>query len=129
VLLLPWLGERWSLQASAASAPRDSIRLANRARSVDPLLVEPLWTLALAAEEQGNPRVALTYYQEAVRKQPKNPQTLLLAGLFALDNGCPRLAYSYLEPFTELDHNERPDKGPDQYREALRLVNSGKPTC
>jgi tetratricopeptide (TPR) repeat protein len=129
VLLLPWLGERWSLQASAAPSARESIRLANRARSVDPLLVEPLWTLALAAEEQGKPRLALAYYDDAAKKQPRNPQTLLLAGLFALEHGCPRLAYSYLEPFTELDRNERPDKGPDQYREALRLVDSGKPTC
>jgi O-antigen ligase len=128
-LLLPWLGDRWSGQASAAASPQQSIKLANRARSVDPLLVDPLWALALAAEEQGKPRLALAYYEEAVKKQPKNPQTLLLAGLFALDNGCPRLAYSYLEPFSELNHNERPDKGPDQYRESLRLVNTGKPTC
>src|SRR5947209_285535 len=129
VLLMPWLGERWSSHASAAVSNAKAITLAKRARSADPLLVEPLWTLALAAEDQGKPRLALAYYEEAVRKQPKNPQTLLLAGLFALDNGCPRLAYSYLEPFSELNPKERPDKGPDQYRRSLRLVNSGKPTC
>ena len=129
VLLLPWLGHRWADQASAAPTAGESIRLAKRAHSVDPLLVDPLWTLAFAAEEQRKPALALAYYDEAVRKQPKNPQTLLLAGLYALDIGCPRRAYSYLEPFTELNHNERPDKGPDQYRTSLRLVDSGKPTC
>src|SRR4051794_8597287 len=50
-LLMPWLGHRWSDDAEAkTSAP-----LAKRSRSVDPLLVEPLWTLALAAELRGEP--------------------------------------------------------------------------
>jgi O-antigen ligase len=126
-LLMPWLGERWSAQATAASSSAQAVKLAKRARSVDPLLVEPLWVLAFHADDQ--PARARAYYDEAIRKQPKNPEGYLLAGFFALDHGCPRLAYSYLEPFTELDPKERPDKGPDAYRHALALVNSGKPTC
>ena len=124
-LLLPWLGNRWSDEATSSL----STHTAERARSVDPLLVEPLWTLALAAELRGRDRLALAYYDEAIRKQPHNPETWLLAGRFALDNGCPRLAYTRLEKFTELDNKARQDRGGDAYRRARDLVNTGKPTC
>ena len=126
VLLLPWLGERWSAQAAVELSSQRATTLAKRARAVDPLLVEPLWTLAYASRI---PAVARGYFDEAIRQQPKNPQGYLVAGLFAFGQGCPRLAYSYLLPFTELDPKERPDEGPDAYRQALALVNSGKPTC
>ena len=122
-LLLPWLGERWSNDALATL----DVKTADRARSVDPLLVDPLWTIALAYDSR--PALATAYYQEAVDKQPHNPRTWLLAGLYALDKGCPRRAYNYLEKFTELDNKARPDQGADAYRRALALVNTGKPTC
>ena len=126
-LLLPWLGERWSSQATESLSTAKSVKLANRARSVDPLLVDPVVTLAFASEDQ--PFLARAYYAEAVSMQPKNPETLLLAGLFELAHGCPRHAYAYLLPFTELDPQERQDRGGDAYRRARDLVNSGKPTC
>jgi O-antigen ligase len=126
VLLLPWLGARWSSQASGELSPARAAILAKRARSVDPLLVDPYWTLAFAAKDNGT---ALAYFDQAVRKQPKNAQTWLAAGEFALSIGCPRHAYPYLEKFSELDHYAAPEKGPDDYRRALRLVNSGTPTC
>ena len=129
VLLLPWLGERWSGQAAVTLSPQHAVALAKRARSVDPLLVEPLLTLGFASDLAGRPRVARAYYAQAVRAQPKNPDTLLRAGLFELANGCARHAYAYLEPFTELDPKERPENGPIAYRRALALVNTGKPTC
>jgi O-Antigen ligase len=128
-LLLPWLGERWSGEAAEAVSPQHATRLAKRARSVDSLLVQPLLTLGFAAEIANRPNVARGYYAQAARAQPKNPDVLLEAGLFELGNGCPRRAYNYLEPFTELDPKERPDKGPTAYRRALALVNTGKPTC
>ncbi len=129
VLLLPWLGERWSGQAEVAVSPHHAITLAKRARSVDPLLVEPLLTLGFASDIAGRPLDARAYYAQAVRAQPKNPDTLLRAGLFELAHGCARHAYAYLEPFTELDPKARPEDGPIAYRRALRLVNSGRPTC
>src|SRR5579885_21051 len=52
VLLLPWLGERWADAAFVADTPAQATKLANRARAVDPLLVEPYWALAAAAEER-----------------------------------------------------------------------------
>jgi O-antigen ligase len=126
VLLLPWLGARWSAQASTELNRAKAAKLAKRARSVNPFLVEPYWTLAFAAKDNGT---ALAYYDDAVRRQPRNAQTWLAAGQFALSIGCPRHAYPYLEKFSELDHYAEPDKGPDDYRRALRLVNSGTPRC
>jgi hypothetical protein len=126
-LLLPWLGERWSSQATYLLGSKKAVTLAKRARSVDPLLVDPVVTLAFASEDQ--PFLARAYYAEAVSMQPKNPETLLLAGRFELDHGCPRHAYAYLLPFTELNPQERQDRGGDAYRRARDLVNTGKPTC
>jgi tetratricopeptide (TPR) repeat protein len=127
VLLLPWLGERWSAQATETLSTQHAVTLAQRARSVDPLIVEPLWALAFAYENK--PSLALAYYDQATKKQPANPQTWLLAGRYALSIGCPRHAYPYLERYTELDPNAPPGEGGDAYRRALELVNSGKPTC
>jgi energy-converting hydrogenase Eha subunit A len=128
VLLLPWLGERWAGEAEVAS-PARAVTLANRARAVDPLLVDPLWALAFAAEIRGELPRALAYYDEATRKQPANPQTWLAAGQFALRNGCARKAYAYLLQYVERDNKARATEGADDYRRALRLVDSGKPTC
>ncbi len=128
VLLLPWLGQRWADEATFA-APARAESLAKRARSVDPLLVEPLWALAQAAEDTRRLPLALAYYKEATRKQPENPQTWLLAGQFAMRTGCPRTAYPFLLQFVERDNKARASQGADDYREALRLVNTGKPRC
>jgi hypothetical protein len=127
-LLLPWLGNRWSEQAAIAS-PKQSVVLAKRARSVDPLLVEPLWTLGLAAEVRGELPAARAYYGEATRTQPENAQTWYVKGHFELQYGCARHALEAFYRFVALDPKERPDKGPDEYRTALRRVDSGKPLC
>jgi hypothetical protein len=128
VLLLPWLGERWSAQATVAP-PAKAVTLAKRARSVDPLLVEPLWALAFAAELRGDLPTAYAYYKQATRQQPKNADTWLLAGQFAFAHGCMRAAYDNLEKFTELDSQARPSRGGDAYRTARAQVNTGKPKC
>ncbi len=128
VLLLPWLGERWSAQATVAP-PAKAVTLAKRARSVDPLLVDPLWALAFAAELRGNLPTAYAYYEAATRKQPKNADTWLLAGQFAFAHGCMRAAYDNLEKFTELDNKARPSRGGDAYNAALKIVNAGKAKC
>jgi hypothetical protein len=125
-LLMPWLGERWSNDAFVAGSPARAISLAQQARAVDPLLVEPLWWQADAQTDRAK---AVALYQEAVDKQPRNAQTWLAAGLYAVSIDCPRLAYSYLVRYTELDPKARPSQGADAYREALRQVNTGKPRC
>jgi O-antigen ligase len=127
VLLMPWLGERWSSQAlDASGSPKRAVVLAKRAHAVDPLLVEPYWW---QADAQKDPNKAIALYQQAVDRQPENPETWLMAGLYAFENDCPRLAYRYLVRYTELDPKARPSAGGDAYREALRLVNTGKPRC
>jgi O-antigen ligase len=127
VLLMPWLGQRWSNDALAAGGrPAHAISLAKKARSVDPLLVEPLWW---QADAQSDPRKALALYAEATRLQPENAQTWLYKARFELDYGCARAALQDLYRFNDLDPKARPSAGPDDYLRALRLVNSGKPTC
>jgi O-antigen ligase len=126
VLLLPWLGERWSDDASVASRPAHAISLAKKARSVDPLLVEPLWW---QADAQKDPSKALALYAEATRMQPQNAQTWLYKARFELDYGCARAALDDLYKFNALDPKARPSAGPDDYLRALGLVNSGKPKC
>ncbi|MCW2964337.1 MAG: hypothetical protein JWO17_1589 [Actinomycetia bacterium] len=128
VLLLPWLGERWSAQATVAP-PARAVTLAKRARSVDPLLVDPLWALAFAAELRGDLPTAYAFYEEATRKQPKNARTWLFAGQFAYVHGCMRAAYDNLEKFTELDNKARPNVGGDAYNKALKIVDAGKAKC
>jgi tetratricopeptide (TPR) repeat protein len=123
---MPWLGDRWSKDALVAGSPARAISLAKKARSVDPLLVEPLWW---QADAEADPAKAIALYEEAVRKQPENPQTWQAAGLYAFRIDCPRLAYHYLVQFTALDPQARPSQGADAYREALRQVNTGKPRC
>ena len=129
VLLLPWLGERWSDDATFTASPARATQLAKRARSVDPLLVEPLWALALAADNRNDVARALAYYEEATRVQPENAQTWLAAGEYALQIGCARRALQHFYRFNALDKYARPSDGPDDYLRALRLVNSGKPRC
>jgi O-Antigen ligase len=126
VLLLPWLGERWAGDALGASPPARAVQLANRAHSVDPLLVEPYWAKAGAATQ---PRVAFAYYVEAVHRQPANPATWLAAGEYAFGIGCYQSAYTYLERYTELDQKARRSEGGDDYNTALGRVNAGKGVC
>ena len=129
-LLLPWLGHRWSGQAAAAlDRPAHASTLARRARAVDPLLIDPFFTLAFAEERQGKPNRAYAYYVEATRRQPANPQTWQAAGLYAAQVGCPRLAYDNLVHFTELDPYAPGADGGDIYNASLKIVNAGKAKC
>jgi hypothetical protein len=128
VLLLPWLGSRWANEAIGAP-PSRAVTLADRAESVDRLLVEPLWAKADAAIARGEPRRAFGYFVAAVDRQPQNPQTWLYAGQYALSSRCWRLAYTYLERYTELDPKARPESGANDKDRALRLVNAGRNAC
>lgn len=128
VLVLPWLGARWALEADGAS-PARAVTLANRAQKVDPLLVEPLFAKAFAAEQLGQRDRAFSYYVQAVHRQPHNPETWQLAGLYAFDQKCYRTAYNYLVEYTALDPQAQPSEGGAAYNTALRLVNAGRGRC
>jgi hypothetical protein len=125
-LLLPWLGQRWSDQAAAAANPAKAVTLAQRALSVDPFLVEPYWW---ESDNVSSPGRQLGLLAKATRVQPQNAQTWLIKARWELSYGCPRAALKDLYKFVALDPYERPDQGPDDYRTALRRVDSGKFSC
>jgi O-antigen ligase len=126
--LLPWLGGRWADEGLIASPVR-AVTLANRARSVNPLLVEPFWDKAFAADRLGHPQRAFDLFVAAVRRQPHNPLTWQAAGQYAYSQRCWYQAWFYLERYTELDPNAQSSSGADQYRDALRRVNRHAYRC
>jgi hypothetical protein len=129
-LFLPWLGARWADDATASlDRPARAVSLARRARSVDPLSIDPLVTEALAEELRGNLERAASLLQTATEVQPKNPQTWVLLGRLELDARCPRRAYTHLERYVELDPQARPSAGATDKDRALKLVNEGRATC
>jgi hypothetical protein len=134
-----WLGDRWSGQAEEAlgSKPAHAVALAKRARSVNPLSVQPLFDEALAQQELAAGRklkvrkhhlgLALGLLEQATKVQPENKNTWFALGEFNFRvRHCPRTALPQLERFTELD---RQDPGNAEYAAALKQVNSGVPRC
>ena len=122
-----WLGDRWTSQASEFETPARAVTLAKRARSVDPLAVEPVFTQALGEQLRGNLGEALGLLQEATRLQPENAETWYWLGEFDLVvRNCPRAALRELDRFTQLNPQ---DPGNKEYDRALKLVNSGKAVC
>ena len=125
-LLLPWLGARWTGDAEASLNDAQAVRLAKRARSVDPLSAEAVWAQALGTR---NYFAAQALYALATRKEPENPEWWVLKARYELDAGCARAALTDFYRFNALDPYAQPTAGPDDYRRALALVNTGKPTC
>jgi O-Antigen ligase len=103
----PRLSERSGREALRALDARDygvAKKKAERARSLDPLAVDPLWTLAAVASRQGEEGVALRRYIQAVELQPENPDTWYALGMYeyqVLGDLC--LAYRYLNNAYTLD--------------------------
>jgi O-Antigen ligase len=127
-LFAVWLGDRWSGQAQGAlGSPRHAIALARRSRSVDPLAVEPLFTQALAEQKLGYGGSARLLLVKATTLQPENAEAWYALGAFDLDRGCARHALVSFNRFYELDSQD--PEGLTLKDQALRLVNSGKPTC
>jgi O-Antigen ligase len=127
----PWLARRWADDAyysSISGSPTRTVTLANRAHALDPLLVEPFWAKANAADDLDRPRQAFAWFVAAVHRQPKNPQTWLFAGEYAKTQGCSYLEWFYLEKYTELDPQAR-GQGGDDYNDALRKVDAHAYTC
>ncbi len=127
-LILPWLGNRWTGDAEALTltSPPRAVQLARRARSVDPLNAEAVWAQALATSGYSAQQAL---YALATRKEPENPQWWLLKAEFELGHGCARAALVDFYRFNALNPYANPNAGPDDYRRALVLVDSGKPRC
>jgi hypothetical protein len=129
ILYLPWLGERWASDALFSVKPAHADTYAKRAKSVDPLLVEPYWARADAADERKQYGNALYYYGQATRVQPDNADAWLNKADYELGLGCARHALTDFYKFNALNPYAAPNEGPNDYRRALALVNSGKPVC
>ena len=128
-LFAVWLGGRWTGQAENALGTHNAraVTLAKRARSVQPLSVEPIFIQALAEQLQRHFGETLGLLRKATRLQPENKETWFALGEFDFRvRHCPRIALRELNRFTELD---RQDPGNAEYARALKQVNSGKATC
>jgi O-antigen ligase len=55
---------------------------AERARSLDPLSLDPVFTAALVAEARGDDELARGLYRRATEMQPENPSAWTLLGLY-----------------------------------------------
>src|SRR5436190_1700696 len=128
-LFAVWLGNRWTGQAEDALGSHNAraVTLGKRARSVQPLSVEPIFVQALAEQLERHYGQTLGLLRKATRLQPENKETWFALGEFDFRvRHCPRIALRELNRFTELD---RQDPGNAEYARALKQVNSGKATC
>jgi len=125
-LFLPWLGARWTADAEGSTSAARAVRLAKRARSVDPLNAEAVWAQALSTTGYLRQQAL---YALATRMEPENPQWWVLKAQFELQSGCARAALVDFYRFNALDRYANPNAGPNDYRRALALVNTGKPRC
>jgi hypothetical protein len=69
-----------------------------RARSADPLSTTPLYVGATVENAGGNVAGARRLHEEAVRRQPADPETWLRLSQFELDHGDGRAALSAIGP-------------------------------
>ena len=102
----PWLAERELRQVNVALDRGDLDAAANaveRARSLDPLSLEPVFAAARVAEQRRREVAALEAYREATRLQPKNPESWLQLGLYEFDIGDRCAAYRHLNEAYTLD--------------------------
>jgi hypothetical protein len=146
-LFAVWLGARWDGQAAAAVGVNDqrAVTLAQRARSVNPFALDPLYQAAaaeldrgaqikaahaagwLAAYRAANER-AYGYFKKATEVQPKNAEAWYQLGFFQLvTRACARAALPDFNLATVYD-GRNPTYN-DYYARTLKLVNSGRPKC
>jgi len=74
-----------------------------RARSLDPLSLQPVFADARVAEQRRREVAALEAYREATRLQPENPESWLQLGLYEFDVGDRCGAYRDLNEAFTLD--------------------------
>jgi tetratricopeptide (TPR) repeat protein len=102
----PWLAERSvrevnpALERGAIGAARDA---AERARSLDPLSLEPMFARARVEEEAGDKEAALAAYRRAAAAQPENPVAWYELGLYEFHLGDRCSAYVHLNRAYTLD--------------------------
>ena len=127
-VVTPWLAERSVREVGAAldrgdlAAAADS---ADRARSLDPLALAPLFARARVEERRGDDQAALAAYRDAVRLQPENPETWYELGLFEFHLGDRCSAYVHLNEAYTLDPSGTQWVPGGPLVQALEWVNDG----
>jgi O-antigen ligase len=112
-LAAPWLSARLVDQAytligrDGTQAERsqnfdEAVRVARRARTLDPLALDPLFAEAAALDEGGIETAAHKLYYHAVKVQPQNPTAWYELGTFEFD-GQRNNAFNHLNRAYELD--------------------------
>ena len=84
----PYLSERAlsrAVELSGAGHTAAAAAQARRAHQLDPLAVDPMFTLALIEQQQGRAAAALATLEQAVRLQPQNYATYYQLGVMQLD--------------------------------------------
>jgi len=127
-LATPWLAERALRQANReldAGNVAAAIDAAERARSLDPLSIEPLHRLAGIEASRNHIRSAREAYAAAVRLQPENPDTWYALGAYEHSRRFLCQAYFHLNEAYTLDPRSTRwfEGGP--LDEARDFVNAG----
>jgi hypothetical protein len=105
-VVTPWLAERSvrdvnpALERGAIAAARNA---AERARSLDPLSLAPLFARARVEENAGDEEAALDAYRRAAAAQPENPVAWYELGLYEFHVGDRCSAYVHLNRAYTLD--------------------------
>ena len=109
--------ERGDLDGAAAAA--------DRARSLDPLSLEPVFARARVEERRGDEAAALAAYLEATQLQPENPEPWLELGLFEFHSGYRCSAYFHLNEAYTRDPAGKQWTPNSELVQALAWVNAG----
>ena len=127
-VVTPWLAER-SVREVGRALDRGDLAAAagsaDRALSLDPLALAPLFARARVEEVRRDPVAALGTYREAVRLQPKNPEPWYELGLYEFDRGDRCSAYVHLNEAYTLDPSGRQWVPGGPLVQALEWVNQG----
>lgn len=102
----PWLAERSVLDVNPALERGDieaARAAAERARSLDPLSLEPVFARARVEEDAGDEEAALAAYRRAADLQPENPVPWYELGLYEFSLGDRCSAYVHLNRAYTLD--------------------------
>ena len=105
-LATPWLAERSLRQVNReldAGNVQAAIDAAERARSLDPLSIEPLHRLAGIEASRNHIRSAREAYAAAIRLQPENPDTWYALGAYEHSRRFLCQAYVHLNEAYTLD--------------------------
>jgi len=106
----PWLAQRSVRAVGTELTERDldaAADAAERARSLDPLSLAPLYARARVEEARGDDEAALATYRDAVALQPENPETWYELGLYEFHRGDRCAAYVHLNEAYTLDPSGR----------------------